>query len=314
MNKAVSFANENYILVTPAKNEEENLPKLIASIFEQKLLPVAWFFVEDGSTDHTPNIISDLCLKIPWIHSLTINNTDAYGSEEKYAFVCRECYNYAFNYCKKNDINFGYVALADADIILPSNYFYDLIEYLIDNQEYGIVSGERYIMNKNKYIYKESEVYEGITGPHGSGRLWRRSAFEETDGYIITGGPDAVSNLLAVLRGWKVKQLPSLVCYQIRDTGGKISLWNGYFSRGRRQYYLGRNPLGIFNDVIDIIFISKHKKCILKSISYIAGYANSFINKDTQIENEEIKSYFGSYAVILSNYKLYVKNKIYTRS
>ena len=47
----------NYVLVTPIKNEEANLPGLIDSIENQDLKPILWVIVDDSSDDSSPNIL-----------------------------------------------------------------------------------------------------------------------------------------------------------------------------------------------------------------------------------------------------------------
>lgn len=47
-------SSHKYIVVTPCKNEGENLPNLIASVVAQTIMPVLWVIVDDGSTDTTP--------------------------------------------------------------------------------------------------------------------------------------------------------------------------------------------------------------------------------------------------------------------
>src|SRR5262245_10653167 len=56
-----------YILITPARNEESNLPRLIESVVSQTQRPERWMIVDDGSTDRTPQIADDIARKHPWI-------------------------------------------------------------------------------------------------------------------------------------------------------------------------------------------------------------------------------------------------------
>ena len=66
-----------YILVTPAKNEQESLPSVADSVLKQTILPQLWILVDDGSADETPVIIRELTAKYPWIqiHPTTAKTT-----------------------------------------------------------------------------------------------------------------------------------------------------------------------------------------------------------------------------------------------
>lgn len=298
----------SYILLTPAKNEEVNLPKLMHSIINQNIKPVVWFIVDDSSTDNTSHLLDEATVRYSWIHSLKLDTKGVYDIiGEHYAFCCREGFKYALSYCEKNNIEFEYIALSDADMIYPKGYFSQLIMFLRNNMEYGIVSGEMLIKDDRKGIYKESEVLQGVDYPLGTGRIWRKETFEETEGYVVSKSPDSVSNVMALLKGWKIKQLTNVKYYQTRDTGGKINLWKGYFTRGKRAYYLNANFLSLFNVIVDITLISRQRKSLIKSFAFISGYFQSFIRREDQIENVEIKKYIGSYKRVISSYLVFFK-------
>lgn len=48
--------SRRYIVVTPCRNEEKNLPNLVQSMTVQTIRSVFWVIVDDGSTDKTPEI------------------------------------------------------------------------------------------------------------------------------------------------------------------------------------------------------------------------------------------------------------------
>ena len=45
-----------YAIVTPARNEARNLPRLAACLVEQTVQPSAWVIVDNGSTDGTSEL------------------------------------------------------------------------------------------------------------------------------------------------------------------------------------------------------------------------------------------------------------------
>ena len=58
------------LIITPACNEEKNLPLLIKSMVNQSIIPFEWIIVDDGSKDNTSNVIQKAAIKFPWIKYL----------------------------------------------------------------------------------------------------------------------------------------------------------------------------------------------------------------------------------------------------
>jgi hypothetical protein len=191
-------------------------------------------------------------------------------------------------------------------MLYPDDYFLKVIEFLKANEEYGIVSGKILIKDKEK-IYEERTISIGEVYPRGTGRVWRRITFEQTNGYILTKSPDTVSNILASIKGWKLAQV-NVVCYQTRDTGAGENLWKGYFNQGDRSYYLGANPLSLINSFVDLVFLSRQKSAFLKSIAYACGYMSSYIRKKERIEILAVRYAIGSYSITFKHYKDFIRS------
>ncbi len=296
---------EKYIMITPVKNEEDNLPVLINSIANQDLKPIIWVIVDDSSDDSSPSILEVASEKNSYIQVITLSAASNYDIGEHYAEVCSIGFKYAIDYCKEKLIAYEYIALSDADMIYPKDYFSKLIAFLNDNPEYGIVSGRILIRTEEGNIYEEKVTKVGDSFPRGTGRVWRKKTFEETKGYLIAKAPDTVSNILAHHKGWRLGQI-DVIFYQTRPTGAGNNLWKGFFKRGESLYYLGANPLIIFNSVVDLIFISRQKRSLLKSFGLICGYFSSLFLRKPQIEIEEVKDYF-SYKQTFSHYVMFIR-------
>ena len=47
----------NYVLITPARDEEAHIEKTIQAVISQTILPLKWIIVSDSSVDETDEII-----------------------------------------------------------------------------------------------------------------------------------------------------------------------------------------------------------------------------------------------------------------
>ena len=67
MSASLSFA-----VITPARDELENLERLSAALFAQSVVPRAWVVADTGSTDGTPNPVKDLAARTSWVQLLRV--------------------------------------------------------------------------------------------------------------------------------------------------------------------------------------------------------------------------------------------------
>ena len=59
-----------YVLITPARNEEELIELTIRSVLRQTVRPKKWIIVSDGSTDRTDEIVKTYIADNLWIELL----------------------------------------------------------------------------------------------------------------------------------------------------------------------------------------------------------------------------------------------------
>ena len=272
-----------YILITPAKNEENNLPPVASSVIRQTIKPKLWVIVDDGSTDGTPIIIKNLESKYEWIRSIRLPQR-ARDITFHYAYVCKRGFDYTIGYCEENSIDYEFIGLLDADTVLEEKYFEKLINEFRKDRNLGIASGSVYYDINGKPQWDKSN--ENL--PRGTGRLWIKDCFLDTGGYLAEASPDSISNVKAMLHGWKIKQFKYIVEIQSRLTSSAEGLWRGYKINGKVAYYLNKHPFLVF---LNMIYITT-KKPYYVGIAFLYGYLMSVFKREEKIDDEEIKDYY----------------------
>jgi glycosyltransferase involved in cell wall biosynthesis len=276
----VEFYN---IVITPAKDEEDNLPDLIKSVGNQSIPPLLWVIVDDGSVDSTPTLIKEAENKYPFIKSLRLGpHPRDIGAH--YAYVCKMGFDFAIDYCEKNEVQLDYISLVDGDMSIEPDFFEKIFFEFDKNSNLGIVSGGVYYKKVDKIILEETSGKL----PRGGCRVWNYNCFKETDGYQISICPDSVSNVKAILRGWEIMQLQNAVSVQSRPTSGAEGLWRGFISNGNYAYCLNKNPVLVFMNFIHFIIKKPH----YIGIAYLYGYLISTLKRSTKIKDEEVKNYY----------------------
>ncbi|MDI9394753.1 MAG: glycosyltransferase family 2 protein [Euryarchaeota archaeon] len=275
--------NRKYLLITPARNEEINLPEVSESVARQKVKPVLWVIVDDGSTDNTPHILEGLKTKYSWIRSIRLP-TRPRDITFHYGYVCKQGFDYSLEYCRENSIEYDYIGLLDADTILEENYFGKLIYEFEKDSSLGIASGGVYYNMAGKLSREVSDK----NLPRGTGRLWRKDCFLETQGYQVEPSPDSISNTKAILSGWQLRQYADVIGVQTRKTSAVEGLWKGFVKNGWMAYYLDKSlAMALFN----AIYFSL-KSPYYTGIAYFYGYLNSVVKREKKIQDMEIRTYY----------------------
>lgn len=272
----------DYILVTPVKNEEEVLEKCIDSVSSQKKLPLLWVIVDDGSDDNTPGIIERAKDKFQWIRTVRLQSGER-DLGVHYSHVCIEGFKSAAEICDKENLNYYYIGLLDADIVLPANYYEYLVNRMVQTPSLGIISGRTSCLINNELMCPDQT--ESL--PSGAARLWNKKCFDETGGYMHVSSPDSVSNIKAKLSGWSIKRYSEISFIQLRETASAKGLWDGWSSIGRRNRYLG---FPISFALFKSLKYSSRSPYYL-GIAYFMGYF-SFLLRGRQIEDESVRNYY----------------------
>ena len=280
----MGLSEKNYLIITPCKNEQENLPHLIESIASQTFMPFLWLILDDGSMDRTPLIILEAERKYSWIKHINFNG----GQRDRglhLSEIMNEGFKHAILYCKKRKIECDYFGNIDADITVEIDFFEKLIDEFEKDQKLGIVSGG-IILTVNGKLQR----VEGLPSdePSGGDMLIRKKCIEECGGIPISYSWDSVLKAKAKLRGWSAKRFENNLATEIRDVHNAEGYWKGYLHSGKSDYYINFNPLHVILKSVIITI----KRPYFNGIAYLVGYFKSWIKRECQIDDAEIKDYF----------------------
>ena len=232
--KAVPLA-----IITPAFNEEAYLEKTISSVLEQSAKPLVWVIVDDGSTDQTPNIIKRYEDQYDFIKFLQRErvNGQAYYASNVYAI------RKGHEYLESTGLGYDYLAILDADIELPKEYYETILALFQKNPELGIASGhclDRCGEDLKAGLYDWRAVPKGIM-------VLRKQCYEDIDGFVPLkhSGEDTCACCLARMKGWKTWATTNVMAIHYRPLGATVSKnrMQFRFQQGISEYYMGSHPL-----------------------------------------------------------------------
>jgi glycosyltransferase involved in cell wall biosynthesis len=278
-----------YIMIMPVKDEEKIICDVIESIINQTVKPVIWLIIDDGSTDSSPKIIQQYVSKYEWIKTIRLppHPRDIIFH---ISYVYKSGFDFIIKYCEENKIEYNFIASIDSDTVLEPEYFEKILNKFETNNKLGIASGGLYHEIKGKL--KLSTTVENF--PSGTGRVWSKKCFFDTDGFSLEPSADSISNVKATLRGWDIQRFNEIQMVEKRLTSSAEGLWKGNKYNGYMAYYLNKNPL--------LVLLSAFQRTLRKpyypGIAFLLGYIVSSIKREERIKDREIREYFWNYRLI----------------
>lgn len=258
----------SYVLITPARNEEEHIEKTIRSVHTQTILPLRWVIVSDGSTDRTDEIVERYLDGHPWMELVRMPE----HRDRQFAAKVH-CFNAGYE--KIQGLEYDIIGNLDADISFDEEYFAFLLAQFSENPRLG-VAGTPFVEDSMKtYNYN----FANIEHVSGACQLFRRECFEEIGGYIPikSGGIDWTAVTTARMKGWYTKTYTEKTCFHHRPIGtagnSRLKAW---FNHGKKDYFLGGHPAW---ELFRALYQMKSRPLIVGGVSLLSGYLWGYLTR-----------------------------------
>lgn len=252
----------NYVLITPARNEEAVIGHALTSMVAQTRLPIRWVIVDDGSTDGTADLVEAYSQQHPWIELVRRPrraNRDFAGKVNSFNAGVE----------RVRSLSFDFIGNLDADISFSPDHFEFLIARLVENPKLG-VTGTAYTQEGWD---STKDSFEGVTSVHGACQLFRRQCFLDIGGYVPNpaGGIDWIAVTTARMKGWQTRNFPErrFHHYRIMGTAQRNEV-GAAFDYGMKDYFLGGSPIW---EVCRVAYRSTKRPLLLGGLALLAGYS-----------------------------------------
>lgn len=224
-----------YVLLTAAKDEEACLTEVIQAVLRQTVRPLAWFIMDDGSTDRTASIVKQFAAEHPFIHlqSASARAGRCFGSQYKAITAAYEL---------ARPLPFDFVAVQDADQApAREDYYHSLLEEFRNHPRLGVASGAVYERPNGVWERRRDNSKDSVA----ASAMFRRSCFDQIGGYtpLNYGGSDWLIQLDVKMAGWEIQTRPDLHILHYRLTSSAGGIWRGKFRAGMMDASFGSHPL-----------------------------------------------------------------------
>lgn len=262
-------SNESYVLVTPVRNEAAFIAGTIDSIVAQRLRPLKWVIVSDGSTDRTEAIVASYAARHDFIRLLRRSSGEARSFASKVgAFVQ--------GYAEIADLPYGFVGNLDGDVTVEPEYYARALERFALEPRLGICSAIYW----NRVGGKLSRSRLRPSDTAGAAQLFRRQCYEEIGGYraLELGGEDTLAAAMARMHGWETRSFaePKAIHCRLTGTADGKRMLRYRFEQGAVNYEWGAHPLFMVAKALNRL--DEHPP-VLGSIALLGGYLSRWLHR-----------------------------------
>jgi glycosyltransferase involved in cell wall biosynthesis len=226
-----------YSVVTPARDEERNLPRLAAALDAQIHAPVEWVVVEDGSTDATAAVLAEIASRRAWVRAIHRQGENgagvAAGRREARDLIGFRAGVRALS--RPVEV----VVKVDGDVDFDRGFFERLIGRFEADPSLGIASGTCLELERGEWVRRPKMG----TTVWGATRAYRACCLEDVMDLEPCMGWDGLDEIRVQLRGMRTETFVDLPFRHHRLEGGRelTSLHHGE-ALGRASWYMGYRP------------------------------------------------------------------------
>ena len=223
------------MVITPVRNEQENLPYTIESVVAQTVRPDVWIIVDDGSTDATSLIADNAATQHSWIQVVHRPNR---GFRKAGGGVIEAFYD---GFDQLGDREWNFLVKLDADLVMAPDYFERCFDRFKQDPRIGIAGG--LICRRHGSDLVAESNGDPSFHVRGATKIYRRACWDQLGGLIKNPGWDTVDELKANMLGWKTCTFEDLRVHQLKNTGSVDGAWRNAVKNGLANYVTGYHPL-----------------------------------------------------------------------
>lgn len=269
-----------YVLITPARNEEEFIRKTLDSVVQQTFLPLRWIIVNDGSTDNMASIVEQYTARYDWIEMVSLPvRKERHFAAKVHAFNAGQG--------RVKDLDYEVIGNLDSDVSLEKDHFEFLLSKFRGDPRLGVAG----TVFKEEGYNSETDSLEGQFYVSGQCQLFRRQCFNEIDGYFANkaGGIDWIAVTTARMKGWKTRSFNERSFFHHRHLGtAERSILGASFSYGKKDYILGGHPVW---ELFRILYRMKKRPYVLDGIALGLGYGSAAVRRLQRPVSKELMTF-----------------------
>ena len=265
----------SYAIVTPARNECDNLRRLAESVIAQEHRPQWWVIVDDGSDDGMDAVARDLAQQHDWI--LVAGTGESADDLAKGRRRGRDLLAFHRGLRALPDPVDVFVKV-DADTSFEADYFARLLERFVEQPDLGIGGGSCYELVDGSW----ERIKVSGSHPRGASRAYRWALLDDVFALEPELGWDGVDEVMAELRGYRTAGFHDFGFRHHRKVGERDGRLRAGSALGRQAWYMGYRPSYL---LLRAVYRARENAA---SLAMVWGYAAAAVSGAPQCPNPTI--------------------------
>lgn len=268
-----------YALVTPARDESDNLERLAGALAAQTVLPTRWVIVDNGSTDRTPDVARGLANRHDWIDAVAVEG--ALGVDRGAPVV--RAFNAGLAALTAAGVEVDVVVKLDADTSFEPDYHARLLQAFADDARLGMASGSAWEDDPDG-----ARRQRHMTGDHvwGAARAYRCACLDDVLPLEESMGWDGIDVLKAALAGWTTATIVDLPFRHHRAEGARDgSRTRAWAAQGRASWFMGYRFWYLAARA------AHHARREPAALSLVVGYVRAALRRERRCSDTAVRAH-----------------------
>ncbi|NLX47300.1 MAG: glycosyltransferase family 2 protein [Euryarchaeota archaeon] len=273
-------------LITPIRNERDQLAPLRDTVMRQETRPDLWVIVVGRSDDGSLEAAQETFSGLDWVEVVPQTSYFPGHGHMNFARGVNDGLKRIMEV--EGDRPFQYLSKIDATVDLDADYFRKLTEELDSDDGLSLVCGvETFAGAKGKGVPVQPSGDE-IIG-FNDNRVYRREFLVGQGGYPVSISPDTVLLVRSHKAGWRQRVVTSTGYKEGRLGFSKEGAWSGYFQWGRGMYRLDYHPLLVLSVAV---YFGLRFRPHYQGLALPLGFFRAFVGREERIDDAEVRKYF----------------------
>jgi poly-beta-1,6-N-acetyl-D-glucosamine synthase len=266
------------VAIVPFLNEEQFLPRFLASVEAQTRLPDRLLLVDDGSTDSSFAIAAEFAARNSYAEAL--RRPQRRPQRDRLA-TADELKAFLWG-IERIDAPWDVVAKLDGDLQLTPETIAALQHQLEQDRQLGMVG--TYLTEVDS-TGARARLRIHPDHVHGATKFYRRECYESIAPLPTIIGWDTMDEVKASILGWRTQSiaLPGGDPLHLRARASFDGVARGFRRSGKGAHALGAHPLHV---LLMALRYTVHAPGVSGGLNYLAGWTAATLRRDPRGEPE----------------------------